>query len=169
MIDIIAGVCSAITAVAAVGLLLWKIFLPHIARSVSKTVDEMRAEVVGKVDDIHKQTTVNHHSSTEPTILDRLDDNAQATLRQGEAIVKNVEATKANTTALSAQGQAIAEQGQQIRDLTHLFMQHMEESRQKRREFQDLRSTVQDHLIESATVWAQVRRPGIIPSLFRKA
>lgn len=26
-----------------------------------------------KVDEVHKQTTVNHHSSSDPTILDRLD------------------------------------------------------------------------------------------------
>lgn len=34
----------------------------------------LRAEVLNPVQETHKQVTVNHHSSTNPTVLDRIDD-----------------------------------------------------------------------------------------------
>lgn len=40
----------------------------------------------GKVNETHKQVTVNHHSSMKPTVLDHIDDVRQLVLAQGAQI-----------------------------------------------------------------------------------
>lgn len=64
----------------------------------------IRAHVVDPLRETRHQVTVNHHSSTEPTVLDRIDDVANKVDALGETVTElsNRDASnEANMTALT--------------------------------------------------------------------
>ena len=75
--QIVLTVCGVITAVAAVLGLGWRLLLPW-----------LREQIVHPIQQTHHQVTVNHHSSDEPTVLDRVDDVQKAV----ESLTEIVEA-----------------------------------------------------------------------------
>ena len=69
-LQLVQSAANSILAAVAVVLLFWKIMLPHFRKSIIGRMEPLEE----KVDQIHQKTTVNHHSSAEPTILDMIDD-----------------------------------------------------------------------------------------------
>lgn len=72
MSDVVKAIILAAAGVAAIGSLggafLWLI-KPRLIEAIRNELQPMQA----KVDETHKQVTVNHHSSETPTVLDRID------------------------------------------------------------------------------------------------
>lgn len=50
----------------------------------------MTARQTKRIDETHKQVTVNHHSSDEPTVLDRIDDVKVLVLAQGQILSSHI-------------------------------------------------------------------------------
>lgn len=53
----------------------------------------LRENLVKPVNATHRQVTVNHHSSPEPTLLDKLDDVIQGIQEANEQVIKGIEQT----------------------------------------------------------------------------
>lgn len=68
MIEIVGGAVGAILGICAlIGLLVKFVLLPYLEKNLVKPINE-----------VHRQTTVNGHSSADPTLLDRIDDKLWA-------------------------------------------------------------------------------------------
>lgn len=83
---LIVGVCGGILAIAGVLSLMWWLVKPRIT-------DYIEEQLARPVRETHHQVTVNHHSSAEPTILDRLDTlstEVGAQSREFESLHENV-------------------------------------------------------------------------------
>lgn len=89
--------CGALVTVAGAVTVLWWLVAPRVKAWAEE-------QIIGPLRQTHHQVTVNHHSSKEPTILDRLD-----TL----------------TTAVEAQGREFESMQQNVSDLTGVVVQHL--------------------------------------------
>lgn len=79
----IVTIAGAVTIVSAV---IWWFVKPRL-------MEALEEHVFRPVRETHHQVTVNHHSSDEPTVLDRLDDVTKAVEAQGaefESLHENV-------------------------------------------------------------------------------
>lgn len=77
MVPSVRDVATALLAIVGVCAVVWKLVLPHFEKAVKRAVENMQAvteEQGQRIAQIHQATTVNHHSSAEPTIPDRLSD-----------------------------------------------------------------------------------------------
>lgn len=90
-------VCGSIITVAGAAGVVWWLVKPRIAEWVER-------ELIQPVRETHHQVTVNHHSSDEPTILDRLD-----TL----------------TASVGAQAQEFESLHANVTGLTHVVIEHL--------------------------------------------
>lgn len=91
--------CGSIITLAGAASVIWWLVKPRIE-------DWAEEQLIRPVRETHHQVTVNHHSSAEPTILDRLD-----TL----------------TTAVQAQGAEMESVQQNVGDLTSILVRHLQD------------------------------------------
>lgn len=83
---LVLGVCASIVTLAAAAGVIWWLIKPRIVAWVED-------QILRPVRETHHQVTVNHHSSTEPTVLDRLDTlttTANSHLAEIESVQENV-------------------------------------------------------------------------------
>lgn len=90
-------VCGSIVTVAGAAGVVWWLVKPRVADWVEDTL-------LRPVRETHHQVTVNHHSSGEPTVLDKISDVERAVRGVAEEnAVQNrtLESVQANLTALT--------------------------------------------------------------------
>lgn len=77
---ILAG--AVVAAVSAIGGAIIWLMLPRFEQAIRDQVRTEMQPMQSKVDETHKQVTVNHHSSEQPTLLDLMDDIREETREQ---------------------------------------------------------------------------------------
>lgn len=92
---ILIGAGAIVTVAGAAGVLWWLV-KPRVAAWAE-------AQILTPVRETHHQVTVNHHSSTEPTVLDKIDTvgrQVAAVAEENQAQNRKIDAVQRNVTAL---------------------------------------------------------------------
>lgn len=89
--------CGAVVTIAGAAGVLWWLVKPRVAAWAE-------AQIITPVRETHHQVTVNHHSSAEPTVLDKIDTVHQevaAVAEENRAQARKIDSIQTDVTALT--------------------------------------------------------------------